>query len=138
MKQFFRFVAAAAFFSAGIAQAADLTIDVAGLKNAKGKVLVAVFSRAEDFLKQPLRTAAVDARAGTVRAVIADLPSGDYALSVFQDENGNGELDANPAGMPIEPYGFSNDAAGNYGPPSFKQSLVHLPEAGSVATINLR
>jgi uncharacterized protein (DUF2141 family) len=66
------------------------------------------------------------------------LPSGDYALSVFHDVNGNGELDTNQVGMPIEPYGFSNDAAGNYGPPSFEQSRVHLPEAGSLVTINLR
>ncbi|MES2113637.1 MAG: DUF2141 domain-containing protein, partial [Pseudomonadota bacterium] len=123
---------------AGMAQAADLTVEVAGLKNAKGKVLVAVFNRADDFLKQPMRGAAIDARSGSVRVVIPDLPAGDYALSVFHDENGNGELDANPVGMPIEPYGFSNDAMGNYGPPSFQAALVHLPEAGSVTTIKLR
>ena len=138
MKHFFQFVVAAAIVGSGIAHAADLTIEIAGMKDAKGKVLVAVYNRAEDFLKQPTRTAAVDAQTGKVKLVIADLPPGDYALSVFQDKNGNGELDTNLIGMPIEPYGFSNDAAGNYGPPSFEQSVVHLLAAGRQLTINLR
>lgn len=118
-----------------MAQAADLTIDVAGVKSAKGKVLVAAYARAEDFLKRPVGTAAIDAQPGTVRVVIANLQAGDYALSVYQDENGNGTLDTNVVGMPIEPYGFGNDAAGF---PNFERSLVHLSESGSPATINLR
>ena len=122
----------------GVAQAADLTVEVAGLKSARGRVLVAVYNRSEDFLKQPFKTAAVDAQAGKVRLVISDLAPGDYALSVFQDVNGNGELDTNPAGMPIEPYGFSNDAAGHYGPPSYEQSRLNVPTAGSAISINLR
>ena len=138
VKQFFQCVVAIALISAGVAQAADLTVDVAGLTNAKGKVMVAVYDGAENFLKQPMRTAAVDAQAGNVQVRLAGLPAGDYALSIFQDQNGNGKLDMNPVGMPIEPYGFSNDAAGNYGPPSFAQSQVHLSEAGSAVTVNLR
>jgi uncharacterized protein (DUF2141 family) len=121
-------------------QAADLTVEVAGLKSARGKVLVAVFDSTENFLKQPMRTAAIDAavaQAGKVQLVITGLPAGDYAFSVFQDENGNGELDMNPMGMPVEPYGFSNDAAGSFGPPSFAQSAVHLPEV-KLVTIKLR
>jgi uncharacterized protein (DUF2141 family) len=70
--------------------------------------------------------------------VIHDLPAGEYALSAFKDDNGNGKLDANPLGMPIEPYGFSNDAAGSYGPPSYKASLVQLPEGGGLTMITLR
>lgn len=138
MKQLIRLVVAAALTGPVLAQAADLTVDVAGVKNAKGKVMVAVYDSAAKFLKEPVRTAAVDAQPGKVRLLIAGLPEGDYALSLFHDVNGNGELDANPVGMPTEPYGFSNDAAGHFGPPSFEQSRLHLPQAGSVATVNLR
>lgn len=138
MIQLIRYAVVAALAASGPAQAADLTVDVGGLKNAQGKVLVAVYSRSEDFLKAPVRTAAVASQSGKVRLAIADLPSGDYAVSVFQDQNGNGELDVNLVGMPVEPYGFSNDAAGNFGPPSFQQSLVHLSEAGQIVHINLR
>ncbi|MBV8660409.1 MAG: DUF2141 domain-containing protein [Burkholderiales bacterium] len=137
MKLFVPCIIAVGFAMTSLAHAADLTIDIGGLKNAKGRVLVAAYSRAEDFLKRPVGTAAVDARPGKVRAVIANLPAGDYALSAFQDENGSGELATNPVGMPIEPYGFGNDAVGQFGPPSFEQSRVHLSAAGNTVTINL-
>ncbi len=138
VKQFFRLIVTAIFLTGGMAEAANLTVEVVGTKNAKGKILVAVYNRAEDFLKHPMRTAAVDAQPGKVQIVISDLLPGDYALSVFQDENGNGELDTNPIGMPIESYGFSKDASGSFGPPNFEVSLIHLPEAGNQITIKLR
>jgi len=130
--------AVTALLASTLAQAADLTVDVAGLKDAKGQVMVAVYDRADNFLKQPMRAAMVAAQAGKVQLVINDLPPGDYAITVFQDKNDNGALDTNPVGMPIEPYGFSNDAAGHMGPPSFEQARVHLAENGSQTTINLR
>ncbi len=138
MKTNFQVVVVAALLASPVAQAADLAVEVAGLKDARCQVLVAVYDRADGFLKQPVRTAAVDARPGRVRLVIAGLPSGDYAIGVFQDQNGNGELDTNPVGMPVEPYGFSNDAMSGFGPPTFEQARVHLADAGSSLTINLR
>ncbi|WP_332875865.1 DUF2141 domain-containing protein [Massilia sp. S19_KUP03_FR1] len=138
MQSFFRCGIVAVLASASLAQAADLTVEVAGLKSAKGKVLVAVFQRSEDFLTLPMRTATVDAQPGKVQLTLASMLPGDYALSLFQDENGNGKLDRNPVGMPIEPYGFSNDAAGSFGPPTFQQSLTHLAAAGNTVTVNLR
>lgn len=138
MKLSVKLVAGALLAWAGMAQAADMTVGIEGLKNANGQVLVAVFDRAADFLKQPVRVAAVSAQQGKVQVSIAGLPAGDYALSVFQDENGNGKLDKNVVGMPTEPYGFSNDAAGSYGPPSFQDATVRLADTGGSATITLR
>jgi uncharacterized protein (DUF2141 family) len=138
MKLYVNLLTAALLAWTGAVQAADLTVGIEGLKNANGQVLVAVFDRAADFLKQPVRVAAVNAQQGTVKVSIAGLPAGDYALSVFQDENGNGKLDKNVVGMPTEPYGFSNDAVGNYGPPSFQDATVRLADTGGTATIALR
>lgn len=138
MKQFIRYAIVVALAGTSLVHAADMTIDVAGLKNARGNVMVAVFDNADNFLKQPLRTAMVAAHAGKVQLLITGLPPGDYAISLFHDENGNGKLDKNPINMPIEPYGFSNDAAGAYGPPTFQQSLAHISDAGTLVTVNLR
>ncbi|MFZ6708320.1 DUF2141 domain-containing protein [Undibacterium sp. TC9W] len=141
MKHYFPsiiFAALAMVAVTGMAQAAELTVEVTGLKSAKGKVMVAVYDKSENFMKQPYKVAAVDAQADKVKLLIAGLPAGDYALSVFQDENSNGKLDSNPLGMPVEPYGFSNDAAGNYGPPSFAQALVQVPDVGKLISIKLR
>jgi uncharacterized protein (DUF2141 family) len=40
---------------------------------------------------------------------IPDLPIGQHAVSVYQDSNDNGKLDALIFGIPKEKHGFSND-----------------------------
>ena len=47
------------------------------------------------------------------------LPPGRYALSVFQDMNGNRKLDTNFIGIPTEQSGSSNNAPARFGPPKF-------------------
>lgn len=54
------------------------------------------------------------------RCDFEDIPSGTKALAVIHDENMNGKLDVNPIGMPIEGYGFSNDAKAFLGAPPFR------------------
>ena len=53
------------------------------------------------------------------RCDFEDIPPGTYALAVIHDENSNGKLDTNWLGIPTEGYGFSNDARGLLGPPTF-------------------
>ena len=51
-----------------------------------------------------------------------ELPNGTYAIGIFVDANYNNEMDRNFFGIPKEQYGFSNDAKGSFGPPSFKDA----------------
>ena len=51
-----------------------------------------------------------------------ELPNGTYAIGIFVDANYNNEMDRNLFGLPKEQYGFSNDAKGSFGPPSFKDA----------------
>ena len=50
------------------------------------------------------------------------LPPGRYALSVFQDMNGNRKLDTNFIGIPTEQSGSSNNAPARFGPPKFRDA----------------
>ncbi len=65
------------------------------------------------------------ASANAVRFTFSDVPPGTYAVAVFQDMNGNGRLDRTPLGLPLEPYGFSNDA-GRLRRPSFPAASVQV------------
>ena len=70
-------------------------------------------------------------------AVFRDLPAGDYAVKAFHDIDGDGEMDVNPFGMPVEPYAFSNNAVGNMGPAGWDQARFAV--SGDVAqTIRIR
>ncbi len=62
--------------------------------------------------------------------LIENIPSGEYALLAYFDENNNDHLDKNFIGMPKEPIGFSN----NYhpkGPPSYRRAAFVLAEGES-------
>lgn len=138
MKSFKKLTLAAALMSALTnVQAADLNVEISGLTEAKGEVLVSLFNQSEGWLRKGLAVSKVTAEVGSVKVTFTGLPEGDYALSVFQDLNSNKKLDANAVGMPIEPYGFSNDAPGNFGPPSFEQAKVKLGTENKSISVKL-
>jgi uncharacterized protein (DUF2141 family) len=63
------------------------------------------------------------------------LPSGTYAVSVYEDLNGNHKLDHNFIGVPREPVGASNNPPGHMGPPRFNECSFRL--AQTAQTINI-
>jgi len=62
----------------------------------------------------------------TVVVEIDSLNYGWYAIKVLQDENRNVELDTDFLGIPSERYGYSNDASGWFGPPSWEKAKFLL------------
>jgi uncharacterized protein (DUF2141 family) len=50
------------------------------------------------------------------------LEYGKYAIRVFHDENSNGKIDLNFLGIPIEDYGYSNNAIAWFGPPRWEKA----------------
>jgi len=130
-------VLAAALLALPNANAADLTVEVTGIAQSDGQVVVSLFNQSEGWLRKGMSSNGAAAKAGTVKVSFPGLSEGDYAVSVIHDVNGNRKLDTNPVGMPIEPYGFSNDAAGNFGPPSFDQAKFKLGPDNKSITIKL-
>jgi uncharacterized protein (DUF2141 family) len=124
--------------SPGMALAAELTVTVRNVANAKGKVLVAVCTR-ETFLtpKCPY-TASADARAGDVAVMIQNVPAGRYALQSFHDENGNGAFDRNFLGIPEEGIGFGNDAPIRLGPPGYDEAELTVTGLSTRIALSLR
>ena len=117
-----------------------LTVEVFGLESDEGSVALAIFDSSQSFDE---RTGAVAAEtivpaAGRASWSVGDLPAGRYAVAVFHDLNDNGELDRTTLGPPSEPYGFSNDARGTFGPPKFGAAAVELPPGRHTLRIRVR
>jgi len=128
-----------ALFASAAAGAADLKLRVDDVKSAEGKVMLAVYDSADSFLKKPAKTVSVAAATGTVNVLIKDLPPGHYGIALFHDANGNGKMDRNAMGIPLEDYAFSNNAQGMMGPPSFEQARFAVPaDGGAGIVISLR
>ena len=124
----------AIFFSvtALCAQSHRLTLDVVGMKEKKGNLLISVYDSAEDYLKKPVKTLITPVDALTKRVVL-ELESGTYAVVIYQDLNSNGKVDRNFFRLPTEPCGtepcgFSRDARPKMGPPRYKPASFTLSE----------
>jgi uncharacterized protein (DUF2141 family) len=91
--------------------AADLTVRVTGLGNAPNMVSCTVFNAAEGFPESnpAALTQWVASNPAGVSCTFAGLKPGTYAVSIFEDLNGNRKLDANWLGIPKEPTGVSNN-----------------------------
>ncbi|MDR1371269.1 MAG: DUF2141 domain-containing protein [Dysgonamonadaceae bacterium] len=114
-------------FVAGIMNAQNkLTIAVDGIEKVKGNVLVAVYDK-ENFMKKPVYIGYAKVDAETVNVIIENVKPGEYAISLYQDENGNNKLDMGTFG-PTEKYGFSNNAKGMMGPPKYEDCKFPVEE----------
>lgn len=103
-----------------------LEVTIKNVKESKGTIRVALFNSENDFLKQPIESKVVKASATETNVVFDNLKPGEYAVSVIHDVNENKELDKGFMGIPQEPYGFSNDARGKFGPPSYVESKLEV------------
>jgi uncharacterized protein (DUF2141 family) len=152
-----RFAALAALaLSAGVAQAqaetapttaptiamnsgATLTLTIEGVRSPRGKIMAALL-KADATAGVARRVDATMATpvTGTTTVRFQGLAPGDYAIQLFHDENGNGEMDSNLFGIPSEGYAFSNRARGSFGPPKFEQMkfTVTAEPAATAAVMN--
>ena len=115
----------------------SLDVIVKNIKTTEGTVRVAIFTNEKDFLKNAYQGKSVKVSGNTAIVSFDGLPSGAYAISLFHDENDNGELDTNFIGIPKEGFAFGNNAMGTFGPPSFDRAKVEVTEK-TTQEINLR
>ena len=122
--------------AASVSSAATIEVRVSNVAGGKGTINVAACDK-ERFLKQCAYSASAPAQAGETVVLIEGVPPGTWAVLAYQDENGNKELDRNVIGIPKENYGFSRDAKGTFGPPSFEATAIQVDGERAVAAIRL-
>jgi len=129
----------AALTATGSVQAADLKIQLTNLGKETGKVMLNLLRNEAQMNNQEPAEASMmlNPAADGVSLTLHNLPAGTYGVQVMHDENGNGELDANLVGIPKEPWGFSNNAKGKFGPPKWEDVQFSIEEETVVQTISL-
>lgn len=102
------------------AQNVNLTVSISDLKNNTGSIRVALYNSDGTFLKTAYKSVSSDIKNNKATVTFTGIPTGEYGISTFHDENNNEVLDKNMVGIPSEDYAFSNEAKGFMGPPSYK------------------
>lgn len=121
------------------AAAADLTLAISTTAPG-GTLAVAVYSDAASFRRGegPVASRVVSRSGPSTSVTFTGLAPGRYAVAAYHDTDGNGDLTLWPFGLPKEAYGFSRDARGRFGPPSFDSAAFDLPAGGTRQAFTLR
>ncbi|HKK41805.1 MAG TPA: DUF2141 domain-containing protein [Bacteroidales bacterium] len=100
----------------------NLTIEIGGLRNNQGKIMLQLFDINKNIIKQD--SASISGRHCSI--TLTGLNPGKYAVRYYHDENENGIMETNFVGKPVEGYGFSNNVTAKFGPPPFEKWIFNL------------
>ncbi len=123
--------------SHAFSQQNNLVVVVKNINEAKGNISVALFNNEKDFTDKMLIGKKTVSKRGEVQVVFENMVPGEYAISVMHDANENGKIDSNAFGIPKEGFGFSNDAMGMFGPPTFEKAKFSF-SGNQQVVINLK
>lgn len=116
-----------------------IIVEISGFRNNCGIAKVAIFNSANGFPDCPDKALIIKRLKifnKTVSVEYTDLLYGNFAIGVIHDENMNDIMDTNWIGIPKEGYAVSNNAKGNFGPPSYDDAKIELQK--QIQTIQIK
>jgi uncharacterized protein (DUF2141 family) len=122
-------------------ESGEIKMIVNSTKTNSGVIRVLLFNQADGFPEDPkkaFKALSIPVKNFSAQTTIPNLPTGNYAISVFHDEDEDGIFKKNSIGLPIDRYGFSNNPTLFFGPPSFSKCKVALGNKPITVEINLK
>lgn len=127
----------------------NLTIVISNVRKHMGTLRIALMNSKDNFDHVinangrkdaeflPYKGKIVSANAkSTTTVTFNDVPNGEYSFVVMHDLNLNEKLDMGLFG-PTEPYIFSNNKKGSFGPPSFDDTKVSVTSTQNSFSVSL-
>lgn len=128
-------------FNSRAVEGNSLTIFVTGLREQAGRLELSLYRTEQDWLQKDraYQHISIPVQSDSMSVTLADLEYGEYAVSVFHDENDNGKLDMRwlPWPKPQEGAGSSNNIQRN-GPPRYDDARFLYSQDATTLTIELR
>ena len=131
MKKLLTTLAVFQILSACLFSQLTLKVDIAGIRNNKGKIMLQLFDENQKVIAERIGDIVEEGCSFT----FTGLNRGKYAVRFYHDENMNRNMETNLAGKPKEGYGFSNNVRGRFSMPPFDEWLFDLDENRKI-TIN--
>lgn len=126
-------------FAAQIACSANLLLTIGNIQSVSGDIRVAVYQVLEhsNWQDEPillLSFSESNINRHQLKETLS-LAEGDYAIRLFQDVNGNQQLDYDANGLPLEPFAFSGEV--ELGIPFLRDAKFSVKEEQTVLSIDL-
>lgn len=118
---------------------AAVTLTFTGLRSHSGEIRVEIYDDpgAWDQGRHPVRQLRTAAAPSSPSLRIEGLTPGRYAVRAFHDLDGDGRLRTGAFGAPLEPFAFSNNARGRFGPASWSDASFGVVSAGTIQSIRI-
>ncbi len=101
-----------------------IEITISETSSEQGVVQVLIFNQDDGWpesLDKAWKMLTLPIENRVARKTIADVPPGNYAITVFHDHDEDGEIRKNKVGYPLDSFGFSNNPSLLFGVPSFSK-----------------
>ena len=107
-----------------------LVLKISNIQKMQGDIKIGIFKSDSSFLKEDLalKNYSIKVIKNTAFITITDLPKGEYAISMFHDENSDNKMNTNFIGIPKEPYGFSNNVIPKMSAPKYKECKFNFSD----------
>lgn len=146
---------------AQLANSGNLTAEVSALRNKTGQVCFSLFDSSKGFpnndesivetkcvsaeaseeasteASEETSTEALEDMTEAISVTFESLPLGTYAVTVFHDENEDGEMNQGSFGIPLEGFGFSKNPAVTTRAPEFSETAIILVSRETTTEIEL-
>lgn len=140
MKKFILIIAFlfSSIFADEDANSATLIVKVAGLRNAKGVVRVALYNNADTFASPTTYKSMSVSASEECSVTFKSIPYGNYAIALLHDENKNGKMDYRLITIPSEGFGFSNNPKVGLSAPGFNSVKFSVDSSEKTITITVK
>ena len=117
----------------------NLEIVIENIKNSKGKIKTSLFNSKDGFPNKPennYQEKDIQAEKGKVSLTYEQLPYGEYAVSLWHDEDNDNEFDMFLF-VPKEGWGASNNPKARMGPPKYEEARFSINQSSIMIKIRV-
>lgn len=118
------------------AHAGSLTVDLDGVRGAGGTLYVSVQTRDQFMQDRGTAGSVLSSPQSGAHRFSFHIPPGDYAISVWHDDNGNGRFDKNESHVPLDGWALTNGGALR-GEPTFDQVKTAVGDAATTVRLSM-
>jgi len=121
--------------STSISEGTTITVSVP-CKSNEGNVLIGLYTEATFLKAAPNMSLSAEIVDGKATATFENVAVGTYGISLFHDKNSNKQMDFDLNGMPVEPYGVSNNTM-SFGPPQWSDAKFEVADQPVIIEIRM-
>ncbi|MEW7291437.1 DUF2141 domain-containing protein [Aquimarina sp. 2304DJ70-9] len=114
----------------------SIDVIITNIKSNDGTLKIGLYNSKESFLKSIYKSISIKAKKEGVQVTFENIKEGEYAISLYHDKDNNQKMNTFFR-IPTEPYGVSNNAKGQFGPPKWEDAKFIISTEKEIQHITL-